>query len=124
MSTLVLLETSRKLHGLTTDVVLRLVDPGLGLKLGAGYQLCVDNFYTSRILFEKLLENKILACGTLRRNGKGYPKQLANTVQKSYRGDFRWVRDGQLTYYEWNDNSQVLFFIFHMSRSEWLSVSM
>ena len=96
-------------HGLTTDVVLQLVDPGPGLKLGAGYQLCVDNYYTSRVLLEKPLEKKILACGTLRRNRKGFPKQLTNSVAKSYRGDFQWVGDGRLTYYEWNDNSQAVF---------------
>ena len=37
-------------HGLTMDVALQLVDPGLRLSLGAGYQLCVDNYYTSRVL--------------------------------------------------------------------------
>ena len=97
--------------GLATKVVLDLIDPGPGLKLGAGYQLCVDNYYTSKALLEKLLEKKTLACGTLklRRNRKGFPKQLAGTVEKSYRGDFRWVRDGNLTFYEWHDNSQVLF---------------
>jgi hypothetical protein len=97
--------------GLTTDCVLQLIDPGPGLKLGAGYHLCMDNFYTSRDLLNKLLDLKVLACGTIRRKRRGiYPPQLTNSVKKSYRGDFRWVRDGKLVYYEWHDNSQVFFF--------------
>lgn len=93
--------------GLTTDVVLRLIKPEEGYGFGSGYLLCVDNYYTSRDLMQKLWEMKVMSCGTLRRNRRGYPKQLAQSVKKSYRGDFRWVKDGICTYYEWNDNSQV-----------------
>lgn len=42
--------------GLTTDVVLRLIKPEEGYGFGSGYLLCVDNYYTSRDLMQKLWE--------------------------------------------------------------------
>lgn len=92
--------TGKTEAGLTTKVVLDLIDPGPELKIGAGYKPCLDNYYTSKALFDKSWEKKVMACGAMRRNRKGDPKQLDGTVKKSYRGDFRWVRDGNCTYYE------------------------
>jgi hypothetical protein len=71
----------------------------------------MDIYYTSKDLLLKLLEKKILVCGTLRRKWKGFPKQLSYSVKKSYRGDFRWVWDDRLVFYEWHDNNQVQYYV-------------
>lgn len=58
--------------GLTTKVVLDLIDPGPELKIGPGYKLCLDNYYTSNDLFATLWDKKVMVCGTMRTNRKGY----------------------------------------------------
>ena len=56
--------------GLAHHVVRKLVQ----VLEGKGFNLFVDNWYSSPQLFEELAEEKILVCGTVRANRKGLPK--------------------------------------------------
>lgn len=58
--------------GLAHHVVIKLMQ---GLE-GKGFNLIIDNWYSSPGSFHDLAEDKILACGTVRANGKGLPKDI------------------------------------------------
>lgn len=46
--------------------------------LKKGYHIYLDNFYTSLPLFRHLYIEKTLACGTSRKNRKGFPQSIVN----------------------------------------------
>jgi hypothetical protein len=56
------------------NVVLKLSEP----LSGGYYHLYFDNFFTSVSLLEKLLERKIYACGTYRKDRRNLPQDLKN----------------------------------------------
>ena len=43
---------------------------------GKGYHMYTDNYYTSPALFSELIENGFEACGTVRSDRKGIPKDF------------------------------------------------
>ncbi|KAH8040864.1 hypothetical protein HPB51_013034 [Rhipicephalus microplus] len=92
-------------HGLAFDVVSKLCEKCLE----QGYKIYMDNFYTSKHLFEHLLQCKTLACGTTRKDRRGFPGDLKETKweRKAERGDIRWVRDGNILFLQWKDRKAV-----------------
>ena len=59
---------------LGAKVVKRLVQP----LAGGNYHVYFDNYFSTVKLFEDLLENRVYACGTFRRDRKGVP-HIKNT---------------------------------------------
>lgn len=78
---------------------------------GKGFNLFVDNWYSSPQLFEELAEEKILACGTVRANRKGLPKDIMNVKAKEIksmkRGQSVFRQKGRLTACTWKDSKFV-----------------
>lgn len=85
------------------DSVMRLLDHK---DLGRGYRLYTDNIYTSPTLLIDLLQNGILACGTLRQISS-LPK-TNDLSRRSERGSIRWCRQGPLLFVKWMDSREVL----------------
>ena len=93
-------------NGLGYDVVMKLMAP----LAGQGYQLFVDNFYSSPILFNDLFELKIPSTGTITENRRGFPdcmKRGKEWAKRKDRGDMRWERDGKCLAMQWKDNRVV-----------------
>lgn len=92
-------------NGLSYDAVVNLLHVPF---LGTGYNVYVDNFYTSTALFRHLHQIRYGACGTIRENRKGFPKDRGNALpKKAERGDMRWIREGPLLYVKWRDTRDV-----------------
>ena len=73
--------------------------------LEKGYHLYVDNFYTSLPLFRNLHRKKTPACGTVRKNRKGFPQRLVNT--KLRRGETASLRNEEVLAVKWRDRRDV-----------------
>ncbi|KAJ8349356.1 hypothetical protein SKAU_G00244860 [Synaphobranchus kaupii] len=90
--------------GLSHDAVINLLTP----YLGTGYQVYVDNWYTSTALFQELHVMRFGACGTCRENRKGYPVTKVNDMPRNAeRGTVKWIRQGQMLYVKWMDTREV-----------------
>lgn len=78
-------------YGLAFDVVTKFCVK----YLDRGYIIYMDNFYTSTSLLLHLLERKTLACGTTRKDHRGFPTELKGITgeKRAKRGDIRWLRD-------------------------------
>ena len=50
---------------------------------GKNHHVFFDNFFTSEQLLQDLLEDDILACGTARKDRKGFPAALKSTKLKN-----------------------------------------
>ena len=68
-------EESNTEHILARKVVKHLISP-LENKY---HHLYINNFYCEPYLFKELETKKVLVCGTIRCNGKGFPKDLVLT---------------------------------------------
>lgn len=90
-------------YGLGERVVLSLTEK----YWGKYRQIYFDNFFTSVDLLEKLKTEKTLACGTIRINRRGLPKDLP-ADKKMNRGDFDYrVSNLDITFFKWYDNRVV-----------------
>ncbi|XP_068090030.1 piggyBac transposable element-derived protein 4-like [Hyperolius riggenbachi] len=83
-------------------IVLDLINP----LLHQGYQLYVDNFYSSVPLFKFLHTAQTGACGTVRANRKGLPPQVLN--KKLKRGECYSNRNDELLALKYRDKRDVL----------------
>uniref|UniRef100_UPI0037E78EB8 piggyBac transposable element-derived protein 4 n=1 Tax=Semicossyphus pulcher TaxID=241346 RepID=UPI0037E78EB8 len=91
--------------GLAYDSVMSLIKPA---HLGGGYNLYVDNFYTSTKLFKDLYSKNVGACGTYRESRKDFPRTQSNALRKnSPRGSIRWIREDPLVFVKWMDTREV-----------------
>ncbi|XP_040177296.1 piggyBac transposable element-derived protein 4-like [Rana temporaria] len=73
--------------------------------LEKGYHLYVDNFYTSLPLFHNLHRRKTPACGTVRKNRKGFPQKLLNV--KLRKGDAASLRNEETLAVKWRGSREV-----------------
>lgn len=74
------------------------------------HNLYMDNFYCDPHLFLELETKKVLACGTIRANRKGFPKDLVITSameKRLNRGDCSWRSHGNLVAMAWYDKRPV-----------------
>ncbi len=91
--------------GLCTRVVLDLMDG-----LDRGLQLYTDNFYTSPLLYHRLYtQYGINACGTVRPNRIGFPKELIIKAIDANRGTYKYLSNGPLLACSWIDKRTLYF---------------
>ena len=83
-------------------VVMDLMEPLSGL----GHHLFCDSFFSSPSLFHKLLEKDTHACGTVKANRKGLPKELQSLKLKN-QGDSVELQKGDLRVTAWRDKKQL-----------------
>ena len=92
--------------GKTGLVVVRLLD-GLQHK---GFNVYVDNFYTSVPLFHHLSNHGISACGIIRTNRKYFPiKMLLPAAPGLNQGEFVWAAYKSMIALTWKDRKPVSF---------------
>ena len=90
--------------GKTGQVVVRLLR---GLQ-HRGFNVYVDNFYTSIPLFYFLSERGIYACGTIRTNRKHFPKDLLlPAIFRMNTGEFVWATYRNILAMTWKDRKAV-----------------
>ena len=76
---------------------------------GKNHCLFMDNFFTSVPLFLQLLDDRIYACGTIRRDRKFLPVDLKQVSKKGLRsrGEFMFRQDNNLVMTVWQDTKPV-----------------
>ena len=80
----------------------------LSVKLrGGNYVVNNDNYFTSVPLFESLLDEGILARGTVRINRRGLPRRLLSEPIPKQQGDLKSAQRGRMTAYAWKDKRIV-----------------
>ena len=110
------LYTGKKKHsekGLGESVVLQLCEPLQGL----GVRVFFDNFFNSPSLQIDLLEKNILACGTVRGDRKGMPKNFMKDKDMK-RGDIDFFSVQGISCVKWMDTRAVLLLTNYISPSE------
>ncbi|KAG5887007.1 hypothetical protein JTB14_003685 [Gonioctena quinquepunctata] len=65
-----------------------------------GYCLYFDNFFPSFPLLQRLLDNKLLACGTFRSNRKQFPHDKLCPNKAISLGQFDFASSGDITVYK------------------------
>jgi hypothetical protein len=76
------------------------------------HKLYTDNYYTSPKLYLHLYKMEVNACGTVRTNRRGFPKQLVvpqKEVNKRDRGYYDYRANGPLLAVAWKDRKMVYF---------------
>lgn len=74
---------------------------------GVGHKLYMDNYFSSPLLFDALLERKINSCGTVRHNRRGMPQDIGQKFMKLKRGDIVTRVKGNLSAVRWRDKRDV-----------------
>ena len=97
-------------NGLSFDVVMELIEP----YVFQCYELFIDNFYTSPVLLEKLLEYGIVGTGTLNVTRRNVPREVV-AMQKAVEkhsvlhgtGYFFRSHDSKITFCVWHDTKTL-----------------
>ncbi|XP_071479178.1 piggyBac transposable element-derived protein 4-like [Diadema antillarum] len=92
--------------GKNSEGIIQLVLGMMSSLLDKGYRLFMDNWYTSPALFTELFKRKTHACGTVRMNRKGIPKDLKPN-RKLKRGESFFKRCKELLVMLWHDKRDV-----------------
>ena len=74
---------------------------------GLGHKIFMDNYFTSPALFDDLFQRKINACGTVRHDRRGMPRDIAPKSLKMKRGDIATRVRGTLRAIRWKDRRDV-----------------
>ncbi|XP_053638001.1 piggyBac transposable element-derived protein 4-like [Cherax quadricarinatus] len=93
------LQNTRKLLGISGDVVRTMIEP----YLGKGHILYADNWYTSPSLIDFLRVNMTDVCGTVRANRKHMPRFDAGT----HRGEVQAFAANDIMAFRWHDKRDV-----------------
>ena len=75
-----------------------------------GYRAYFDNFYTSPVLVQDLLDSGIPSSGTTVENRRGFPVEMKGGKQwgsKKERGEMRWSRSNKILTQQWKDTKVV-----------------
>ena len=86
-------------HGTVLQVIRRVE--------GLGHKVFMDNYFTSPALFEDLFKRKINACGTVRHDRRGMPRDIGPKSLKMKRGDIVTRVRGNLRAVRWKDKCDV-----------------
>jgi hypothetical protein len=74
---------------------------------GLGHKIFMDNYLTSPALFDDLFQRKINACGTVRHDRRGMPRDIGPKSLKMKRGDKATQVWGTLRAVHWKDRWDV-----------------
>ena len=74
-----------------------------------GYNLYTDDYYTSPHLYSELYKKGVNACGMVRVNRKGFPKDLVHTRKDVERGYYDYRSDVPLLATVWFDRRFIYF---------------
>ncbi|XP_050313331.1 piggyBac transposable element-derived protein 3-like [Anthonomus grandis grandis] len=98
-----IIETKYKDHTLGEGVVLHMTEEERGKKKLVYF----DNYYTTLKLLEILRGQDIFACGTIRNNRKGLPKNMKSDKMLERGAADMMVSNTDITYFKWKDNRVV-----------------
>ena len=88
--------------GLAHRVVTELAEP----LYDKGHVIYMDNFFSSKDLYQELADNQMGACGTLRINRRGIPDRLKQSKPKAGEPPLT-VKEGNTMYMAWFDKRPV-----------------
>jgi len=74
---------------------------------GLGHKIFMDNYFTSPDLFDDLFQRKINACGTVRQDRRGMPRDIRRKSLKLKRGDIVTRVRGTIRAVRWKDRRDV-----------------
>ena len=86
-------------HGTVLQVIRRVE--------GLGHKVFMDSYFTSPALFDDLFQRKINACGTVRHDRRGMPRDIGPKSLKMKRGDIVTRVRGKLRAVRWKDRRDV-----------------
>jgi hypothetical protein len=86
-------------HGTVLQVIRRVE--------GLGHKVFMDNYFISPALFDDLFQRKINACGTVRHDRRGMPRDIGPKYLKMKRGDTVTRMRGNLRAVRWKDRRDV-----------------
>jgi len=86
-------------HGTVLQVIRRVE--------GLGHKVFMDNYFTSPALFDDLFQRKINACGTVRHDRRGMPRDIGPKSLKIKRENIVTCVGGNLRAVQWKDRRDV-----------------